>query len=225
MGDFEVAGGAGDYGYGDVGSFEEGGFVGAEEVVCGGFGKGAEEEGGAGSLGSLGVDDALAGDGGGDDGAVGGALDLLDGVYGGEADDGGTGFEDGVDGAVDEGGGDEGADGVVDEDDVVCGGLDAGERVGDGGLAGVSADDGADFFADGELGDLGLHALEFGVADGDEDFGDARDGGEGAESVDEDRGSGEREELLGSDTGECGSGSHSGTDAGGGEDYEDAHTV
>ena len=66
------------------------------------------------------MDDELAGDGGGDEGAVGGALDLLDGVDGGHGDDGGAVLFDGGDGAVDGGGVDERADGVVDEDDVVA---------------------------------------------------------------------------------------------------------
>ena len=55
------------------------------------------------SLRGLRVDDELAGDGGGDDGAVRSALYLLDGVDGGPADNGGTMFRDGVNGALDGG--------------------------------------------------------------------------------------------------------------------------
>ena len=79
---------------------------------------------------------------------MGGALDLLDGVDGGEADDGRAVLGDGVDGAVDGVGVDEGADCVVDEDDVVVGygggGGEGGETVGDGLLAVFSACDDAD---------------------------------------------------------------------------------
>ena len=93
----------------------------------------------------LGVDDELAGDGGGDEGTVGGALDLLDGVDGGGGDDGGAVLFDGGDGVVDGGGVDEGADGVVDQDDVLGGsGGEGGEGVGYGVLAGVAAGDDVD---------------------------------------------------------------------------------
>jgi hypothetical protein len=65
LGYFEVAAGAGDYVDGNAGAFEEAGFVGAEELVGGGFGEGAAEKGDAGALRGLGVDDEFAGDGGG----------------------------------------------------------------------------------------------------------------------------------------------------------------
>ena len=95
------------------------------------------------------LDDALARDGGGDDGAVGRAFDLLDGVDCGQADDGGAVLEDGVDGAVDGGGIDEGARGIVDQHDIVFGaaGLrdELGQRVADGLLADVAALEHVDF--------------------------------------------------------------------------------
>ena len=153
LGDFEVAGRAGDDGDHDAGALQEAGLVGAGELVGGGFGEGAAQQAVARSLRSLRLDDALARDGCGDDGAVGGALDLLDGVHRGQADDGGAVLGDGVDGAVDGGGIDERAGGVVDEDDVVLAaaglGDELGERVADGLLADVAALDDVDLAAGG----------------------------------------------------------------------------
>ena len=119
LGDFEVAGGALDDEDGNVGALEEARFVGADELVGHRFGKGAAEEGDGRSLRSLSVDDEFAGDGGGDEGAVGGALDLLDGVDGGRGDDGGAVLFDGGDGAGDRAGVDQGANRIVDQDDVL----------------------------------------------------------------------------------------------------------
>jgi len=184
LGDFEVALVAGDYEDGDAGAFEEGGLVGAGELVGCGFGEGLAHEGDAGALGGLGVDDELAGDGGGDESSVGGALDLLDGVDGGHADDGGTVFFDGFDGFGDGGGVDEGADGVVDEDDVVGRGTgERGEGVGYGVLADVAAGDDVNLAGEAvlgeQLGDAGL--LVF--ADGDVNARDAGDGEERLQGV------------------------------------------
>ena len=181
----------------DVGALEEAGFVGAGEAVGGGFCEGALHNGEACALRGLGLDDALAGDGGGDDGAIGGALDLLDGVHGGDADDGCAVFGDGVDGAVDGGGIDEGADGVVDEDDVVWRRVQCSEGVGYGALAVFATFYDADFGFEPVVGDEFGDAVDLGCADGDEDLGDAGDGEEGAEAVDEHRHAGDGEELLG----------------------------
>ncbi len=96
------------------GALDDGGLVGAHEAVGGGFGKGALQQSVAKSLGRLRQYDELAGNGGCDQGAVGGAFDLLDGIDGGKADDGGAMFDDRVDGAVDGGGIDERSDRIVD---------------------------------------------------------------------------------------------------------------
>ena len=153
LGDFEVARGAGDDVNRDVGTLEERGFVGSDKLVHGGFGEGLAHKGNTGTLGGLRVDDTFAGNGGGDEGTVRGAFDLLDGVYGGHAYDGGTVFRDHVDDAVDGGGIDQRADGVVDEDDVVGGrGGQGGEGVRDGVLAGVAPGDDVDFAAEVMLG-------------------------------------------------------------------------
>ena len=169
----------------------------------------------------LGVDDEFAGDGGGDEGSVGGALDLLDGVDGGGGDDGGTVLLDGGDGAVDGGGVYQGTDRIVDEDDVVVGGGgEGGEGVGDGVLASVSAVDNMDFSSELVLGEELVYAGLLGGSDGDVDGGDAGDGEEGSQGVEEDGLAFELEELLGRAA--CGGG-HAGADSGGGDDDEDRH--
>ena len=180
----------------NAGALEQAGLVGADELIRSGLVEGLLEEGVAGPLGGLGVDDALARDGGGDDGTVGGALDLLDGVDGGHADDGRALVEDLVDGALDGGGVDEGTNGVVDEDDVVGLGRKRGERPGDRLLAEVAAFDDVDASPEAELGDLGANALDLGGADGDEDGLHPLDGQKGAQRVDQDRHPADGEELL-----------------------------
>ena len=96
------------------------------------------------ALGSLRLHDVLAGNGGGDDGSVGGALHLLDGVDGGQADDGGVVLFDGANGAVDGGRVDERTDGIVDQNDVVGVAFDGVERVVYAFLAMVAAFDDVD---------------------------------------------------------------------------------
>jgi hypothetical protein len=153
LGDFEIARGAGDDGDGNSGAFSEGGFVGALEAIGFGIGEGATEETDAEGLGSLGEDDAFAGDGGGDDGTVRGALDDLDGVQCGGADDGGSVLGDGIEDAMDGGGVNEWANGVVDEDDVVVLGIaEGGQSVADGVLPGVSARNDEDGYGEGGMG-------------------------------------------------------------------------
>jgi hypothetical protein len=221
LGDFEVAAAAGDDVNGDSGAFEEGGFVGADELVGCGFGEGLAHERDGCALRGLGVNDEFAGDGGGDEGAVGGALDLLDGVDGGEADDGGAVLFDHGDGALDGLGLDHGADGVVDDDDVVgCGGGQGGEGVGDGVLACVAAGDDVDAVVQLVLGDEVGDAVLFGGADGYVDRRNAREGEEGLQGVDEDGQALELEELLRDATV---AGGHAGADSGGGEDDEYGH--
>ena len=200
LGDLEVARGAGDDSDLDAGAFEQAGLVGAGELVGGGLGEARLEQAAACALGGW-PGRPLAGTVAVSDGAVRGALDLLDGVDGRKADDGRAVLRDGVDGAVDGLGVDERAGGVVDEDDVVVGttglGDEVGEGVGDGLLTDVAAFDHMDFAGEAELGDLGADALNLRRAHGDVDGGDARHGEEGAQAVDEYGHAGEREELLG----------------------------
>jgi alpha,alpha-trehalase len=167
------------------------------------------------------MDDEFAGDGGGDEGTVGGALHLFDGVDGGEGDDGGAVFFDGGDGALDGFWVDEGADGVVNQDDV--GGRGAGqggEGVGDGVLAEVAAGDDVDFAAKLVVGQQGGDARLFRLANGDVNGGDARNSEEGLQGVQKDGLALECEKLLGSAAIRCG---HAGADSGGGKDDEDRH--
>ncbi len=196
LGDLEVARGAKDYGDGMACALDYGGFVGSSEAVRCGLVKGAAEEAVAEALRSLGVDDVLARDGGGDKRAVGGAVDLLDGVDGGEADDGCTVLGDGIDGAVDCVGVDEWADGVVDEDDVVGLGSESGEAVGDGLLAVFAS--GCDANAGGEavFVEESLDVFDLRGLDCEDELTDTRDGEEGAQGVDDDGLAGEQEVLL-----------------------------
>ena len=198
LGNFEVDGRAVDDGDAMAGALDYGGLVSADESVGVGLSKGALEQAEAEALRRLRVDDELAGDGGGDDGAVGGALDLLDGVDGGHADDGGAVLDDGVDGALDGGGVDEGANGVVDEDDVVGlgGGMAARAWVTDSWRLSPPS---TSWTRAGEavFGDLVVDAFHLRLAHGHADAGDAGDGGEGAQGVNEDRDAAQGEELFG----------------------------
>jgi hypothetical protein len=108
-----------DHGNGVSGALDDRGLVGADKPVCLRFGKGLFEQAEAEALRGLRQDDELAGDGCGDQSAVGGTLDVLDGVDSRQTDDGGAVLDDGVDGAVDGGGVDQRADRVVDQNDVV----------------------------------------------------------------------------------------------------------
>lgn len=217
LGNLQINRRAGDDGNGQAGTLDDGGLVGAEEAIRGGFGKGALEEAEAEALGSLGEDDELAGDGRGDEGSVGGSLDLLDGVNGGQADDGRAEFGDGIDGAVDGGRVNEGTDGVVDEDDVVGLGRQGGKSMSDGLLACIAALHDMDAGVEAVLGDLGLDAVDLRLADGDVDGRDARDRGKGTQGMDQDGQPAERKKLLGLGA------SHAGSEASGRKNDENLH--
>lgn len=208
LGDFEIGGRALDDGDLGSGALDEAGLVGAEKAVGLGFGEGALEQGAAKALRSLRADDVLARNGGGDDGSVGGALDLLDGIDGGEGDDGGAVFFDGANGSLDGGCVDEGAYGVVDEDDVVVVAVDGVEGVGDALLAVVASFDHADLAGKSIFADLRSEALDFGGAHGDDHFGDLGHGGKGAQGVDKDGNAAKLEKLLGGGSGDV-AGGHS----------------
>jgi hypothetical protein len=109
----------------------------------------------------------------------------------------------------------------VDEDNVVVGGGgERGEGVGDGVLAGVAAWNDVDAVGELVLVEQGGDARLFGLADGDIDAGDARDGEEGAEGVEQNGDAAELDELLGGAS--CGGG-HAGTDTRSGQNYEHRH--
>ncbi len=221
LGDFEVSRGSLDDEDGDVGALEEAGLVGASELIGCSFSESPAEEGDGRTLRRLGVDDELAGNGGGDEGAVGGALDLLDGVDGRCGDDRGAVLFNGDNGPLDGGGVDERADGVVNENDVLgAGGGKLGESVGDRLLAIVAADDDVDFARQAMLGEHGGDARLLRVAHCDVDAGDGRDVQEGPQGVDQNRKALELEKLLGHATRCVG---HAGADTGGGDDDEDRH--
>src|SRR5271170_2956264 len=112
LGDLEIGRGAEDDSHLSAGALDKAGFVGSDEFVGGGFGEGAPEQMAAEALGSLRLHDVFARDGRGDDGAVGGALDLLDGVDGGQPDDSCVVLLDRANSALDGGCVDEGTDGV-----------------------------------------------------------------------------------------------------------------
>ncbi len=86
----------------------------------------------------------------------------------------------------------------MDQDDVGGAGAgEGGEGVGYGVLAEVAAGDDVDFGAEVVVGEHGGDAVLFGVADSDVDGGDAGDGEEGLEGMQEDGQAFEGEELLG----------------------------
>src|ERR1700722_19724688 len=104
---------------------------------------------------------------------MGSALDLLDGVDGGQADDRGAMLDDRVDGAVDGGGIDEGPGRIVHQDHIVLPAAGIGYQLCQGVthrlLAEIAAFDDTDFVAQAELGDLRPHTLNLRLAYGDED--------------------------------------------------------
>ena len=220
LGDLEVALRALDDEDRHSGAFEEACFVGAGEFVRCRFGESFAHKRDQGALGCLCMHDQLARDGGDDDGAVGGALDLLDGVDCRCANDGGTVFFDGIDGAGDGGGVDEWADGIVDENDVVvrCGGKRV-ERIGDRVLPVIAANDDVDSVFHAVLGDQREDAGFFRGPDRDVDRRDARDRKKRLERVLKNGQAPEGEELFGSAS--CGG--HTGADTGGGENNEYGH--
>ena len=132
------------HGYGISRSFNNRGLIGADEAIRGGLGEGLLEQSVAEALGSLRQHYVFARNGGGDEGAVGGSLHLLDGVNGGHADDGCAELSDRVDGAVNGGGVDERAYSVVYQNDVVRLGGKGGEGVRDRLLAIVATLDDRD---------------------------------------------------------------------------------
>ena len=168
-----------------AGALDQAGLVGAGEAIGFGFGEGALQDGPAEALRRLRLHDVLARDRGADDGAVRGALDLLDGVDGGQADDGGAMLGNGFDGARDGVGVDQGADGVVHQHDVIVLRLHGRKGASDGFLTAVAAFDDSDAAGELVFGDDGLDTFNFRGADRDHDGADLRHGGKGAQTVDE----------------------------------------
>jgi hypothetical protein len=202
-------------------SFNDRRFVGALEAVRLRFGEGLLEQVQAEALRSLRVNDVFARNGGRNNSAVGGALHLLDGVDGWQADDGSTVLFNPPNSAGDSGWVNQRPDGVVDQDDIVVVALNERERMGDAFLTGVSTLDDLYGRRKAVFGDLGFEAFDLGTADSDEDVSDSRDGGKGAKAVDEDGHAAEAEELFGRPGGVA----HSGAEAGCRQDYEYAHSL
>lgn len=200
-----------------TGALDDRGLVGAEETVGGGLGEGVLEDRVAEALGGLRLDDELARNGGGDQSAVSGTLDLLDGVDGGQTDDGRAVFLNGVDGAVNGSRLDQRPDGVVDQHDILGRGRQGGQSIGNRGLAILAAFDDVNLGGQAMLGDLRLDTLDLGGADGNIYSRDALDRGEGAKRVDENRLAGESEKLLRLRPG------HAGAEASGGKNREYLH--
>ncbi len=146
----------------------------------------------------LGQDDALARNGGGDEGHVrgeAGALHFLYGVDGRDAENGGAAGAGLFDDAIDLRGGDEGADSVMDQDDF-CGGVDLRERIGHGLLARIAAVNDAGGSADGGFGELVLEGGDIVGAGGKKKISDGFAGGEAAQGEDDERLAVEFEKLL-----------------------------
>ena len=172
------------------------------------------------------MNDEFSRDGRCDEGAVGGALDLLDGVDGGGGDDGGAMLLDGGDGAVDGGLVDKRTNGIVYEDDVLIAcRWKCGERIGDRLLAIVAADDDMDLSGELVLGQHGGDPGLLRLADGNVDSGNGRYVEEGTERVDQDGKTFELEKLLGDGCGNSSGSSmgHAGADAGCGDDDKYGH--
>ena len=187
-----------------------------------GLGEGVLEDRPAEALWRLRLHHVLTRNGGADDGAVRGALHLFDGIDGRQADNGGAVLGDCFDGARDGRGVDQWADGVVHQHDVVVFRLHRCKCASDGLLAAVSAFHHGDAASELILGDDGLDALDLGGTNCHHDGADLRHGGEGAQTVDQDRDPGERLELLGGvgcDLSRC----HAGAQARRRKNYEDTH--
>jgi tRNA(Ile)-lysidine synthase len=199
------------------GALDERCFVGAHEAVGGGFCECLFEEREAETLRGLRLHDEFAGNGRRDDRAMRCALDLLDGVDGRHAHDGGAMLYDCIDGALDGGDVDEGPDGVVYQHNVVLLRGQRGQGVGDGFLALLAAFDDVNAAGKSILGDLSLNALNLSFAHGDIDCSHSFDRGIGAQGVDEDGDAVQSQKLLGLRTG------HPGAQSGGGQYRENLH--
>ncbi len=222
----EVARAARNHVDGNPGAFEQAGLVRALKFVrCRGVESTAHQRH-IGSLRGLGVHDEFAGNGGHDQGAVGGALDSFDRVGGRHADNGGAVAFDRVDRALDGGRVDKGADGVVDENDVLLPRRgQCAKGVGDRVLAHVPPGDDVDAagkarFCPGQVREQFAQTRLLGFAYGNIDARDAGDGKKGAQRVHKERHATERKELLGSGTGDCG---HAGAEPRRGKDHKDSH--
>ena len=200
-GDFDVAFAAEDDA--DFDGFEaldEARFIGAGEAIAAGLLESLKEDSVAEHLGRLGEDEALAREGGADFGAGGlRAADLLDGIDGNDADDGGavgTGF---LDGAVDDFYIDKGADSVMNGDEVGIG-REGEEGVFDGLLTGIAAGDGVDvdvaFFFVEKVAKKVIDPLDVVRADGNYDLADFIGEEKLAHGVGQDGGTIEQHELF-----------------------------
>src|SRR5208337_515261 len=118
-GDFQITRRTHYYYYREAGALDQRSFVGAEEAVGQGVGKGFFQDAVAKTLRGLRHHNAGSRDGGFDERAFRGSFHLLHGVYGGPTGDGGTVLVGGFDYMADDFRGHKGADGIVNEDDVL----------------------------------------------------------------------------------------------------------
>ena len=186
-------------------TFDHARFIGATEAVGFGFSKGPLQQRYAKSLRRLCLHNALAGDGGGDTGAGGGALYLLDGVDGGQAHNGCSMHAHRLYGTGDQPGGNQRADCVMHQDDVVivqrpglrCRRYQCMEGTGDAVLPGIASLDNAHVGGEAVLVNESCQALALIAADGHVDRRYIRNRGKGAQGVDQNGHAGEFKELLG----------------------------
>jgi len=180
-------------------TFDETGFIGSADAVFLGASERIFEELGLKDLGSLGEDNAFAGNGGGDKSNIfgqAGALYFFDCIHRGNAEDSGLAAAGFLDDARDVLDSDEGAHGVVDDDKFrvfryVLEGLS------DGGLTGDAAFYDTHRLFEVFLANADIEALDFVRARGDDDLRDERARGNAAEAQDDERNAVEFEELLG----------------------------
>ncbi len=163
----------GDNGNLDSGALEQAGLIRSGKAICDGIGEGALEQPAAGALRSLGKHNALPRDGGGDDRSMRGAVDLLDCVDRGHADDRGPVLCDGVDRTFDGCGVDERPRSIMDEYDIVLPAAGLGSEllkcIPDGLLADISARDDVDSGSELKFIELLAHAFDLALLDSDVD--------------------------------------------------------
>ena len=177
-------------------ALDHGSLIGTNKTVGSGFGEGAFEQAEAEALRRLGQDNEFPWNRGRDQRPVRGPLHLLDGIDGGQSHDGCSVFNHGVDSAIDGGGVDQGPHRVVDEYDVVWLGRQRGERMGHRLLPVVAAFYDLHSVSEPVLTHLGLDSFHLRLAYRNVNRTDPSHLGKGAQRVNQDGNSIEREELF-----------------------------
>ena len=181
------------------------GLVGAQKAVRVSLIKGLLQEPVAKALRGLRQHHKLARNGRGHQRAVGGPLHLLDGIDGGQPDDGRAKLLHRVDGAVDGGRVNQRTNRVVYQNNIVRLGVQGGQCVRHRLLAAVSTLNHAHRIAKTKLGNLGLNTLNLRLAHRYADGRHPFHRGEGSQAVNQDRHTIEGEKLLGLRAGHPGS--------------------